>query len=63
MCTPLHPIIPQLRGGHQLRLVNLPMLIRQFLVLLGLVLVPTANSPGSGLPDIPFLCLCYVSMV
>jgi hypothetical protein len=62
-CTssPLTP--PQFRGGHLLHPVGLATVICQFLVILALRLVAMADSPGSGLPDIRFLSLCYVNVV
>jgi hypothetical protein len=62
MYTSWPPSMPKLRGGHQLCPVALVMVISQFLVLLGLGLVPIADWPGSDLPDIPFLRLCYVNV-
>jgi hypothetical protein len=58
MPTSLMSIAPQLIGGQQLCPVDLAMMIHQFLVLLGLALVPVAKSPSSGLPDVH---LCNVS--
>jgi hypothetical protein len=54
--------MPHLRGGKQLHLVGLGMVIRQFLDLLGLRLVPLADLPGPGLTDVPPLCLLYVNV-
>jgi hypothetical protein len=62
-CTTSPPTPPQLRGGHLLHPVGLATVICQFLVLLGLRLVAMADSPGSNLPDIRFLSLCYVNVV
>jgi hypothetical protein len=53
--------MPQLRGGQQLCLEGLNMVIRQFTDLLGLGLVPMADSPGPGLLDIPLLCLLIIN--
>jgi hypothetical protein len=54
------PVTPQLIGGTAAMpfTVDLATMIHQFLVLLGLALVPMAKSPSSGLPDVH---LCNVS--
>ncbi len=48
---------PQLRGGHQLWPEGLATVICKTWTLLELGLVRKANSPGSGAPDVPLLCL------
>ncbi len=41
--------------------IGLATVIHQFSDLLGLELVPTADSPGPGPPDAPILCFLYVN--
>ncbi len=57
MCTSSPMTMPQLRGGHQLCSIGLATVIFEVSDLLGLGLVPTAQSPSFDLPDIPFLHL------
>jgi hypothetical protein len=45
------------RGGYQLCSIGLATIIFEVSDLLGLGLVPTAQSPSFDLPDIPFLHL------
>jgi hypothetical protein len=56
MCTSSPP------EGHQLCPEGLATVLYQLLVLLGMGLVPMADSPGSSLLYVPFYCLCYINV-
>ncbi len=49
-------------SGQQLCPISLALAVRQFVVLLELELVPMADLPGAGLPDIHLLCLLYINV-
>ncbi len=62
MCTSLPPILLQLKGEHRLRPGSVATVILQVPASLGLGLAPTANSPGSGVSDVPFFRFRYVNV-
>jgi hypothetical protein len=57
ICTSSLPTTTQIRVGHQLCPEGLAMVLLRFLVSFRPRLVPMADSPGPGPPDIPFLFL------